>query len=145
MNRLAHNVVAAEGKRNVADAARNFAMRQRRFDPARRFDEIDRVIIMLLHARCNGEDVWIENNILRGETNLLRQNFVGARADFDLAIGGIGLPSLVKSHHHDRRAIPPNQSRLLLEFLFPFLQRNRIHHAFALRAFQPRFNHAPLG
>ena len=45
VHRFAHGVVAAEGKRNVADAAADACAGQIRLDPARRLDEIDGVIV----------------------------------------------------------------------------------------------------
>ena len=59
-------------------------MRQIFFDPARRLDEVDAVIIMLFHAGGDGENVRIENDILRRETDLLGQNVVSALTYFGL-------------------------------------------------------------
>ena len=85
MHRFAHGVVAAKGKRNVADAAADARAGQVRFDPARRLDEIDRVIAMLLEAGRDRQDVRIENDVVRRKAGALGQEPVGARADFDLA------------------------------------------------------------
>jgi hypothetical protein len=38
------------------------------FDPARRFDKIDRVIIMLLDAGADSENIGIKNNIFWRES-----------------------------------------------------------------------------
>ena len=48
---LAHLVVAAEAERDIRDAARHLGVRQVVLDPARGVDEIDRVVVVLLHAR----------------------------------------------------------------------------------------------
>ena len=55
------------------------------FDPARRFDKVDRIIVVLLDAGRDGQDVRIENDVLRREADLLRQQAVGARANLGLA------------------------------------------------------------
>ncbi len=60
----------------------------------RRLDEIDAVIVVLLDAGGDGEDVRIEDDVLRREAGLLGQQLVGAGADFDLARLGVGLPCL---------------------------------------------------
>ena len=48
-------------------------MREIRFDPARRFDEVDRVVAMFLQAGGNSENVRIENDVAWGKACLLRQ------------------------------------------------------------------------
>jgi len=42
-----------------------------RLDPARGLDEIDRVVVVLLNARGDGEDVGIEDDVLGGEADFL--------------------------------------------------------------------------
>ena len=92
MHRLAHRLVAAEREGQVRHAAGNMHMRQRRGDLAGRLDEIDAVIVVLLDAGGDGEDVGIEDDVFRRKSGLLGQKLVGAGADFDLARLGIGLP-----------------------------------------------------
>ena len=110
---------------------------QVRFDPARRFDEIDRVIAMLFETGRDRENVRIENDVARGKVGALRQQIVSARANFDPALEGIGLPVLVERHHDDGRAVSPDQSRLAQKFFLAVLEGDRIDDAFALHAFQP--------
>ena len=88
VHRLAHGVVAAKGKGNVADAAADLGPRQVLFDPARGLDEIDRVIVVLLHAGGDGQDVRVKNDVLRRKADLLGQNFVGAARKFPCAAPG---------------------------------------------------------
>ena len=57
--------------------------RQVGLNPARGLDEIDGVVRMLLDAGGDGEDVGVENDVLGGEANVVHENVVGARADFD--------------------------------------------------------------
>ena len=51
----------------------------------------------------------------RGEAGLLGQQPVGALADLDLALGGVGLARLVEGHHHDRGAVAAHLARLVEE------------------------------
>ena len=81
VHRLAHHVVAAEGKGDVADAAADPRPRQVVLDPLRGADEIDGVVVVLLDAGGHGQDVRIENDVLRREADFLRQDAVGALAN----------------------------------------------------------------
>ncbi len=94
---LAHRLVAAEREGQVRHAARDVDMRQGRGDLAGRLDEVDAVIVVLLDAGRDGEDVRIEDDVLRRETGLLGQQLVGAGAYLDLARPGVGLPCSSKA------------------------------------------------
>ena len=72
VHRFAHGVVAAKRKRNVAEAAAGARAGQIRLDPAHRFDEIDRVIAMLFETGRDGEDVRIENDVVRRNARRVR-------------------------------------------------------------------------
>ena len=52
----------------------------------RRLDEVDAVIVVLLDAGGDGEDVRVEDDVLGRKAGLLGQQLVGARADLDLAL-----------------------------------------------------------
>ena len=60
-------------------------MRQVLPDPARRLDEGDAVAVVLLHAGGDGEDVRIEDDVLRRKADAVDQDVVGARGDRRLA------------------------------------------------------------
>ena len=79
VDRLAHRVVAAEAEAHVADAARDLGARQVPLDPARGLDEVDRVVVVLLDAGGDGEDVGVEDDVLGREADLLDQDAPGAR------------------------------------------------------------------
>ena len=66
---------------------------------------------------------------------------VGPRADLDLALRRVGLALLVEGHHDDGGAVAAHQARLGDEFLLAFLQRDRVHDALALQAFEPGLDH----
>ncbi|MNU89870.1 hypothetical protein D3C71_797220 [compost metagenome] len=145
VDRLAHGLVATERERYVRYAAGYMAVRQRLLDDAGGFDEVDRVVVMLFNAGGDGEDVRVEDDVLRREADVIDQQAIGAGADFDLARAGVGLPGLIESHHHRGGAIAQYFARMLAEQLLAFLQRDRIDHALALQALQTGFDHAPLG
>src|SRR5581483_6771122 len=144
MHRLAHGVVSAERKRDIRHAAAHARMWQVLLDPFRRTEEIDRVVHVLLEPRRDGEDVRIENDVLRRNPYFLSQDAIGAYADFDSALEIVGLPALVEGHHDHRRAVAPHEPRVALEVLLADFERDGIDDALALHAFQPGFDHAPL-
>ena len=85
-------------------------MRQVLADPARRLDEIDAVVVVLLDAGGDGEDVRIEDDVLGREADLFGQNVVGALADLGLALERVGLALLVEGHDDDRGAVAAHES-----------------------------------
>ena len=144
VHRLAHRLVAAERKGKVRDAAGDMRVRQPGADEARRFDEIDAVIGVLLDPGRHREDIRIEDNVFGRKADLLGQDAVGALGDRGLARQRVGLALLVEGHDHDRGAVAAHQPRVLLERLLALLHRDRVDDALALHAFQPRLDHRPL-
>ncbi len=142
---LAHRVVAAEAEGDVAHAARYLGARQVRLDPARGLDEVHRVVVVFLDAGGDGEDIGVEDDVLGREPHLVDQDAVGALADLDLALVGVGLALLVEGHHHGGGAIAAHQRGLAAEFGFAFLHGDAVDDALALDALQARFDDAPLG
>ncbi len=120
-------------------------VRQRIGDLARRFDEVDTVIIMLVNAGRDRKDVRIEDDVFRREANLLGQNLVSAGTDFDLALFRVGLSRFVKCHNDNCSTIGTHQTRMMQEGFFAFFERNRVDDRLALNAFQASFDHVPLG
>ncbi|VEA79530.1 Uncharacterised protein [Salmonella enterica subsp. arizonae] len=59
-------------------------MRQFTFNIFTSADKVLRVVVVLVDTGRYGEDVWIENNVFRRETDLFGQNIVGTAANFDL-------------------------------------------------------------
>ncbi len=110
-------------------------------DPACRFDKINAVVVVLFDAGGDGEDIRIENDILRRESNLIDQNIVGAFANFGLALEGIRLASFVECHDDDRSAMAACNGGLLEKFLLAFFHGNRIDDGLALNALQPGLDH----
>ena len=144
VHRLAQAFVAAEGEREIGDAARHVHMRQLLADEPRRLDEGDAVAVVLLDAGRDRENVGIEDDVLGRKSDLVHQHVIGALADRDLALEGIGLALLVERHHHDRRPVPAHDLGVLDERVLALLERDRIHHRLALQALEPGLDHREL-
>ena len=110
-------------------------------NPACRFDEIDAVIVVFFQARCDCENVRIEDDVLRWEIQLCGEEVIGAFADFGLARKRIGLPHFVERHHDDSSAMTPRDGCLVEKLFLTFLHRNRIDDGLALNAFEAGLNH----
>ena len=77
---------------------------------------------MLLDPGRDGEDVRVEDDVLRREADVVDEQAVRALADRDLALDRLRLPLLVERHHDDARAVAADDPRLLEERLLPLLQ-----------------------
>ena len=142
---LAHGVVAAETEGDVGDAAADFGVGEVFFDPARGLDEIDGVVVVLLDAGADGEDVGVENDVFGRKPDLVHKQAVGAFADADFFGVGGGLAVLVEGHDDHGGAVAENGAGLFEKFLFAFLERDRVHDALALKAFQAGLDDLPFG
>src|ERR1041385_4186086 len=132
MNRFANNVVAAKTERDVGDSAAYFRKRQISFDPTGGIDVVNRVVVVLLHAGGNREDIGIEDDVFRRKSDFIYQGSVSPFADADLVFISRGLTLFVKCHYNDCRTIFQNGRGVLAKSLFAFFQRYRIDDAFAL-------------
>ncbi len=110
---LAHGLVATEGEREVRDAARDVRQRHLLADLARGLDEVDAVAVVLFDAGRHGEDVRIEDDVLGREADLLGQELIGALANVDLALDGVGLALLVEGHDDDGGAVAQHLLRVI--------------------------------
>ena len=144
MDGFAGWIVAAETEGHVRYAARDLRVRQVFLDPARGVDEVDGVVVVLFDTGGDGKDIWIENDVFRREVQRIDQQVVGARANFDLALEGVGLPFFIEGHDDDGGAVAAAQFRLAQEFLFTFLHGNRIDDGLALHALEARFDDRPF-
>ena len=113
-------------------------------DAPRRLDEVDRVLRVLLEPGGDRQDVGVEDDVARVEARLLGEQPIGALADLDLALGGVGLAGLVEGHHHDAGAVALHQAGLLEEVRLAFLQADRVRDALALDALEAGLDHRPL-
>ena len=115
VHRLAHGVVAAEREAEVRDPAARLRARAALLDERQRLEERLREAAMLVDAGRDGEDVRVEDQILRREAGLLRQQLVRALADRDLALDRVRLALLVERHDDDACAVAADAARVLEE------------------------------
>ena len=76
---------------------------------------------MLLDPGRDGEDVRVEDHVLRRERRLRGDQVVRPAEDVDLPLHRVGLATLVERHHDDRRSEPADDTRLLEEDSSPSL------------------------
>jgi len=100
MHRFTDHVVAAKGKREVADPSADTGMRQVLFDPGNGFDEIYSIGIVLLYPCCNGKDVRVEIDIICRGAYLFGQDVIGTLSNADPALESGSLPLFIKRHDH---------------------------------------------
>ena len=81
-----HSLVAPEREGHVGNPATNLAARADMFDDLGSPDEVHCIVVVLLHARADSQDVGVENNVLRVEANLLHHYLVRPLAYPDLHI-----------------------------------------------------------
>ena len=144
MDGLAHGVVAAEAEAHVGDPARHLGVRQVFPDPARRVDEVDRVVVVLVDAGGDREHVRVEDQVFRRKADAVQQQVVAAARDLRLALERVRLPLLVERHDDDGCAVAAHQPRLAQELGLAFLERNRIDDSLALDALESRLDHVPF-
>ncbi|OPZ09737.1 MAG: hypothetical protein BWZ08_00202 [candidate division BRC1 bacterium ADurb.BinA292] len=143
VHRLADAVVAAERERDVADAAADATAGEPGLDQPGGLDEGDAVGVVLLHAGGDGQHVGVEDDVAGVPAFLVDENAVGAFADRQLAVGGIGLAGFVEGHHDGGRAEPAQFACVLAEHRFAFLQADRVDDGLALDAAQRGLDHRP--
>ena len=144
VHRFAHLVVAAEAETDVAHPAADLGTRQVLLDPARGVDEIQRVVVMLIHPGRDREDVRIKDDVLRREADLIHEDAVGALANADLLLIAGGLAVLIERHDHGGGTIALEGLRALDEGCLAFLQRDAVGDALALQALEAGLDDLPL-
>ena len=60
---------------------------------------------MFFQAGGDGQNVRIEDDVIRWKRDLPGQKFVNARADVDLALKIVGLALFIEGHHDRSRAV----------------------------------------
>src|ERR687894_185894 len=120
-------------------------MGESRGDLTHSLDKVDTVVVVLLDACGDGEDVGVQDDVLGRETDLLCEDAVGASAYLDLPFLRFGLALLVEGHNDHRSTIPLQQSRLPDELLLALLQAYRVDHRLALHPFQAGLDDRPPG
>ncbi len=144
MNGFAHRIVTTERERDVGDAAGDQRVRQFAFDVFTRADKVLRVVVVLVNAGGDREDVWVEDDIFWREANLFGEDFVRPTANLDFPRAGIGLALFVEGHHHYCRTIATQQLRVMDKGVDALFHRDRVNNAFALDTLQTFFNDVPF-
>ena len=99
---------------------------------------------MLFDASGNGEDVWIEDDVVGIEADLVDEDAIRAFANADLFLIGRGLTVFIEGHHHHRCAVTHDMTRVVFENFLTFLERDRIDDALALQVLQTGLEDLPL-
>ena len=141
---FADGIVSAKRERNITDAAAHFRVGEVFLDALGGVNELHRVVVVLFDTGRDGEDVRVEDDVLGGEADLLREDTVGTLADGEFAVGAVGLATFVERHHDHGCAIAAHERGLAHELGFAFLERNRIHDSLSLHALEAGLDHAPL-
>ena len=142
VHRLAHRVVASEGKREVRDAARDLHMGTLLANRACGVDEGFSIAVVFGNTGGNGQDIGVEDDRL-GREPIFGEEFVGSLGNLDFALVGVGLSPLVKEHHDGRCTIATDLAGLLQEMRFALLERDRIDHGTPLHHLQTGLDDLP--
>ena len=143
VHRLAHGVVAAEGEREVRNAARDLGAGQVFVYPARGVDIGFGVAVVFGHARGDGQDVGVEDDLF-GRESVVRQQVVGPAGHPDLAFESVGLAHFVEKHHHRGCSVAADFAGPAQELLLALLERDGVDDGLALRRFHTGDQHLPL-
>ena len=144
VHRFTNNIVASEGERHVAHAARCLGSGAFLLDLSNCIDEFHRVVRMFFHPRADGQNVGIEDNVGRRETDFLCQQLERSFADADFLFACRGLSDFIKRHHDDCRTVATNQLRFVQKLGFAFFQTDTVDDALAVNALQAGFQNFPV-
>mmetsp|Transcript_20166 Transcript_20166/g.28350 ORF Transcript_20166/g.28350 Transcript_20166/m.28350 type:complete len:260 (+) Transcript_20166:374-1153(+) len=142
---LSKVVQAPERKGKIRKSPRDLCVRQSLLNDTSRIDEINRVIIVLIHTSADCQDVGVKDDIPSRKVNDFSQNFVGTCADADFLGFCCSLAFFVKCHNHNSCPISFDEFCLPDEFLFTALQTDGIDYAFALKTTQTCFDDVKFG
>eukprot|EP00053_Salpingoeca_punica_P018065 m.175524 g.175524 ORF g.175524 m.175524 type:complete len:1311 (+) comp17350_c0_seq2:4566-8498(+) len=145
MHGLADLVHATEREAEVGDAAADAGARTSLLDDGDALDKVLAVGAVLLHARGDGEDVRVEDDVVRVEVDLLHQNLVAAFTDAHAVFFGGGLSLLVKRHDDDGSAVAADDAGLVDELGLALLQADAVDDALALHAAETGFDNLKVG
>ena len=144
VHRLAHEIVATEGKRQVAHTATHLCTGQVLLYPLHGTDKVGCIIAMLGNSGGYGKHIGVENYILGIEIDFIHKNIVGTAAHGNLPLKCVGLPLLIKCHHHHSSTHAAHIISLAAENVFTVFKADGIYYAFALQTFEPGANHVPV-
>ena len=95
-----------------------------------RLDKIDAVVVMFLDTRRDRENIRVKDDIFGWKADA-EQQFVGAFADFYLALFSVRLACRVERHHHDGGTIGHAQAGVMQKRVFAFFHADGVHHRLA--------------
>jgi len=98
---------------------------------------------VFFHAGGDGEDVQVEDHVLRRKPHFLRENVIRTSADLDLPLVAFGLAVFVERHHDSSRPVSPDDADPLPEELRTILKADRIDDPLSLQTLQTRLNDGP--
>ena len=145
MHRLTDIVVAPEGETEVGYTTTDMCAREVLTYPFCSPDEVGSIGIMLLHTRCDGKDIWVEDNVVRVHPYPLSENAISPLCNLDTSFIARGLPLLIEAHHHHSCPIAHHVESMFDELLLTFLQRDGVDDALTLDTFQTCHNDVPVG
>ena len=119
-------------------------MRQLAFDVFAGTDKVLCVVVMFFNTGSYGEDVRVKDDVFRREAHLFGQNVVGAAANLNFALAGVGLAHFIKGHHHHCRTVTTHFFRVFDKRFNALFHRDGVDDAFALNALQPFFDDVPF-
>mmetsp|Transcript_7433 Transcript_7433/g.12935 ORF Transcript_7433/g.12935 Transcript_7433/m.12935 type:complete len:281 (+) Transcript_7433:994-1836(+) len=145
MNGLTDNVDSAKAEGQVGNTARNLNMRAKLLDSLGGLDEVNTIVCMLLHARTNGEDIGIEDDVFWWEVYFgTDQNIIRALANPHLFFLSGCLTLLIEGHDHYCSTMLAYDGGMFNELLLAHLQGNGVDDRFALAPFQASLNNLKL-
>ena len=143
VHRLAHGVVAAEGEGDVAHAAADERVWTGGFYLAACRNKRLRVVVVFFNPGGNGEDVRIEDDILRWKPDCFCQKLIRPLAYLHFPFVGFRLSFFVKRHDDDSGTVPAGLARFLQEIRLAFFQTERVDNAFPLDTREACLNYLP--
>ena len=142
---FANDIVSAKTETDIADAARYLGSRTLFLDSFCSFKKVDRVVVMFFHARGDGQNVRVKDNVFGRESNFINQDVVGFFANGNLVIRFHRLPCFVERHNDYCGAVAANQSGFAFKLLKVVFHRDRVDDRLALNISQSGFDDLPLG
>ncbi len=80
-------------------------------------DEVDGVVVVLLHSGGDRQNVRVEDDVFRREADFVDKQIVGSLADSDFVVFVRGLALFVECHHDGGGAVLANQPGATQELL----------------------------
>ena len=99
---------------------------------------------MFLNPGGHRQDIWVENDIILIEANLIDKDPVSPLTDSNFLRIRCCLAVFIEGHDHHCRPVAHDVASLFLEILFALLERDRIHNSLPLQVFQAFLEDFPL-